>query len=162
MSCRCFGSTMRLPPSPVQHWFYSGFQENGFWHVPRIAVCISPKLRCLILLRGCFDEPKNKKIMIHRIAGYASVTYSALISPNIIFKYVEWFWLYQIKNNSQDAIFEELLYQLYESPRTGNSFLLSKLMTVLLFFFIGSENLKLQDHFQGPLADWYAGGRAKI
>jgi hypothetical protein len=43
-----------------------------------------------------------------------TVRYFASISPDIILQYVNWFWLYQIKNNTDDDTFDAILHNLFD------------------------------------------------
>ena len=84
-----------------------------FWHFPRFAVYISPKLRCWILLSCRLAKTKR---VYHGVQNL-TVRYFASdsISLDVLLQYMSWFWLFQIKNNTDDAVFDDILYCLFDS-----------------------------------------------
>ena len=119
-----------------------------FWHILRFAVYISPKLRCWILLSRRLAKTKR---VYHGVQNL-TVRYFASISPDVILQYMNWFWLYQIKNNTDDAIFDDILNCLFDisDKRILERYLFLSFKTDVNFW----EHVIALLAYSGPLQSW--------
>ena len=122
-----------------------------FWHFPRFAVYISPKLRCWILLSCRLAKTKR---VYHGVQNL-TVRYFASdsISLDVLLQYMSWFWLFQIKNNTDDAVFDEILYCLFDcsDKRVPERYLFLSLKNILFLLRLIITLLHFGCDLSGPL-----------